>query len=102
MGSCSLQKCIPSCIFMFMGTEESASPVALQSPVRQLTQIDDMFFSEAVAASRKSPRGRIALRLHQQDDDPLQRMLNVLQPGSYVQPHRHHSTPRAESIILLT
>jgi cupin fold WbuC family metalloprotein len=28
-------------------------------------------------------------------------MLNALQPGSYVQPHRHAQPPRAETIVLL-
>lgn len=28
-------------------------------------------------------------------------MLNALQPGSYVRPHRHLSPPKAESIVLL-
>ena len=29
-------------------------------------------------------------------------MLNALQPGSYIRPHRHHTPPKAESLILLS
>jgi cupin fold WbuC family metalloprotein len=42
----------------------------------------------------------MALPLHKGPEAVLQRMLNALQPGSYVRPHRH-AAPRAESLILL-
>lgn len=38
---------------------------------------------------------------HKSCDDSLQRMLNALQPGSYIPPHRHGSPPKAESIVVL-
>jgi cupin fold WbuC family metalloprotein len=47
-----------------------------------------------------NPRKREILVLHRGDSDSLQRMLNALEPGSYIRPHRHAS-PRAESIALL-
>jgi cupin fold WbuC family metalloprotein len=40
------------------------------------------------------------LPLHAAPDDSLQRMLNALQPDSYVQPHRHDGM-KAESVIVL-
>lgn len=43
----------------------------------------------AVGRSRTSPRGRANHNLHRSLDDPVQRFLNVFQPGSYVRPHRH-------------
>jgi len=49
-----------------------------------------------------NPRKREILVLHRGDADPLQRMLNALQPGTYIRPHRHHTPPKAESLILLT
>lgn len=51
--------------------------------------------------ARANGRKREILVLHQDDAEPLQRMLNALQPGSYIRPHRHHTPPKAEALILL-
>lgn len=51
--------------------------------------------------SRDNARAREIHVLHSGDEDPLQRMLNALQPGSYVTPHRHLVPPKAESLVLL-
>jgi len=37
----------------------------------------------------RSARGRANLNLHPRLDDPVQRLFNAVQPGSYVRPHRH-------------
>ena len=54
------------------------------------------------AEAKSNPRKREILVMHRGDRDPLQRMLNAIQPGSYVRPHRHRSPPKAESLVLLT
>lgn len=41
------------------------------------------------------------LPFHTRDDEPLNRMLNAVQPGSYIRPHRHLTPPKAESIVVL-
>ena len=76
-------------------------PRALQSPKDQVTVIDDSLLERVVEASRMSPRGRIILPFHKSDDDHCHRMLNALQPGSYIRPHRHRSPPKAETILVL-
>jgi cupin fold WbuC family metalloprotein len=48
-----------------------------------------------------SPRGRTNFNLHPQLDDPVQRFLNVIEPGSYVRPHRHTNPPRWELFVIL-
>lgn len=73
---------------------------ALGFPATAVVPIDRERIDAAVAASRTHPRGRIILPLHRQEDDLLQRMLNAIQPGSYIRPHRHASA-RGESLILL-
>lgn len=52
-------------------------------------------------ASRASPRRRIIQPLHKHEAETLHRMFNVLQPDSYVRPHRHLEPPRSESWVLL-
>jgi cupin fold WbuC family metalloprotein len=54
------------------------------------------------AEAKSNPRKREILVLHRGDQDPLQRMLNALQPGSYVRPHRHRHPAKAESLVLLS
>ena len=46
-----------------------------------------------------SPRGRMNSNLHGSLDDPCHRLLNAVEPGSYIRPHRHYSDPRPETIL---
>ncbi|WP_028571933.1 WbuC family cupin fold metalloprotein [Desulfonatronum lacustre] len=39
--------------------------------------------------------------LHAGDADPLHRMLNALQPGTYARPHRHLDPPKSEGFVIL-
>ena len=51
--------------------------------------------------ARQNSRKREILALQRGNADTLQRMINAIEPGSYVQPHRHHAPPKAESLVLL-
>ncbi|MCP9927002.1 WbuC family cupin fold metalloprotein [Cyanobium sp. CH-040] len=53
-----------------------------------LKRIDQTLFDALASQSREAPRGRCNHNLHQ-ESDLVQRFLNVLQPGTYVRPHRH-------------
>ena len=55
------------------------------SPFRR---IDQQLFAEVAAEARQHPRLRLNHNFHR-EQDPVQRFLNVLQPGTYVRPHRH-------------
>jgi cupin fold WbuC family metalloprotein len=76
-------------------------PRALQSPEGRITVIDGSQLERVVEVSRKSPRGRIILPFHKTDDEKCHRMLNALQPGSYIRPHRHLRPPKTETILVL-
>jgi cupin fold WbuC family metalloprotein len=76
-------------------------PRALQAPSGELTLISDDLVRTALEHSRTSPRGRVILPFHKDASDPLHRMLNAVQPGSYIRPHRHLDPPKAEAWILL-
>jgi cupin fold WbuC family metalloprotein len=54
-----------------------------------LVRIDRILFERVAAAASRSPRLRRNHNLHA-EPDLVQRFLNVLQPGTYVRPHRHH------------
>jgi cupin fold WbuC family metalloprotein len=51
--------------------------------------------------AKQNSRKREILALQRGNEDTLQRMINAIEPGSYVQPHRHHAPPKAESVVLL-
>ena len=55
------------------------------SPFRR---IDQPLFAQVADKARKHPRLRLNHNFHR-EQDPVQRFLNVLQPGTYVRPHRH-------------
>ena len=76
-------------------------PRALNAPSEKVVIIDNKIIQKAIKSSRISPRKRIILPLHKLPSDNLHRMLNALQPLSYIQPHRHFDPPKAESIVVL-
>jgi cupin fold WbuC family metalloprotein len=75
--------------------------MALKPPVPEVNPIDTSLITSAITASRKSPRKRFILPLHKNGASSLQRMLNAIQPGSYIRPHRH-AVDRAESIMVVS
>lgn len=58
-------------------------------PLKRLTQ--DLMDAIATQA-RSNPRQRQNYNFHEHSDR-VQRFLNVLQPGTYVRPHRHQRVP---------
>ncbi|TNF55865.1 cupin fold metalloprotein, WbuC family [bacterium] len=80
---------------------EQSFPRALNPPEGAVIIVDKSIMNSAIETSRRSPRGRVILPFHRTGSDSMHRMLNALQPFSYIQPHRHHSPPKAESIIVL-
>lgn len=76
-------------------------PQAITAAKTDVTIINRMSIEEAKILSRQSARKRIILPYHKSPQDTLHRMMNVLQPGSYIRPHRHITQKKAESIIVL-
>ena len=54
----------------------------------RLQRLDQDLFDTVAAAASAAPRRRMNHNLHA-EPDLVQRFLNVLQPGTYVRPHRH-------------
>jgi cupin fold WbuC family metalloprotein len=76
-------------------------PQALPAPPGELCLITTELVQTAIEHARASPRRRVIQPFHKTADDPLHRMLNAVQPDSYVRPHRHLDPPKAEAWILL-
>ncbi len=74
---------------------------ALEAPSGELVVLSRTLVEHVTEASRSSPRRRIIQPFHKQESELLHRMLNVLQPDSYVRPHRHLEPPKSEAWVLL-
>jgi cupin fold WbuC family metalloprotein len=77
------------------------SQLATKSCHDDLMAIDKILVEAKALDARRNRRKREVHVLHSGDEDTLQRMLNAIQPGSYIRPHRHQTPPKAESIVLL-
>jgi cupin fold WbuC family metalloprotein len=80
-----------------MGTHR----LALDPPSEPLAILDDTLLESTLRYARESPRRRVIAPFHRSEADPLHRMLNAVQPDSYVRPHRHLDPPKAEAWIVL-
>jgi len=76
-------------------------PRALPPPQSPLSWLSRSVLEGALETSRVSPRGRVIQPFHKDGSATLQRMLNAVQPKSYIPPHRHLDPPKAESWIVL-
>lgn len=47
------------------------------------------------------PRRRLNHNYHEDLADPINRMLNALEPGTYIQPHKHETPDKREVFIVL-
>lgn len=57
---------------------------------------------ELVGRAEAAPRRRTNHNLHPTLDDPVQRFFNVLQPGTYLRPHRHRPPAVWEAFVVVS
>lgn len=67
-----------------------------------MIKIDQSLIADLAEKARNSDRKRINFNFHKVPGDPLQRLLNVMQPGTYLQPHKHENPDKREVFIALT
>lgn len=63
--------------------------------------IDDALLARVSAEAQDSPRLRKNFNFHHADDDAAHRLLNAIEPGSYIMPHRHLDAAKDETMIVL-
>jgi cupin fold WbuC family metalloprotein len=80
--------------------QDRERPQAPGTPGADCAYVTRDLLAGLCAEARRRPRGRINHNFHALEDT-YQRLLNVLQPGSYVQPHRHRHPAKAESFVVL-
>ncbi len=57
-----------------------------------MKQITDATLDALAGEAQALPRQRANLNLHEQLEDPIQRLAIAMEPGTYVRPHRHRHT----------
>jgi cupin fold WbuC family metalloprotein len=66
-----------------------------------ITLIDTALLDAVSAEARATPRGRKNRNFHPRDDYPGHRLLNAIEPGSYIAPHRHLDPTKDETMVVL-
>lgn len=67
--------------------------------MKRITRLD---LASLAAEAQAAPRRRKNLNLHASLDDPVQRLLNALEPGTYVRPHRHATPAKWELMTVVS
>jgi cupin fold WbuC family metalloprotein len=63
--------------------------------------INEQLLDETTEKARQSPRLRMNYNFHDRLDDPLNRLINAMEPGTYLRPHRHLNPDKDESFLIL-
>jgi len=65
-----------------------------------MNRVDLARLARLSQAARANPRLRMNENLHAMQD-PIHRLLNATEPGTYVQPHRHGTPPKVETLMVV-
>ena len=66
-----------------------------------MLKINSALLEDLTRQAKLSTRKRKNLNFHKSDSDTLQRMMNAMEPGTYVHPHKHVNPDKREVFILL-
>lgn len=63
--------------------------------------INKELLDATTAKARQNPRLRMNYNFHDRLDDPVNRLINAVEPNTYIRPHRHKNPDKDESFLLL-
>ncbi|MDR0394040.1 MAG: WbuC family cupin fold metalloprotein [Tannerella sp.] len=63
--------------------------------------IDKKLLDETTQKAKQSARLRMNYNFHESLEDPLNRLINAMEPGTYLRPHRHKNPDKNEIFLLL-
>ncbi len=69
--------------------------------IQGVTVINTALLDETSDKAKKSERLRMNHNFHASEQEPLNRLLNAVEPGTYVRPHRHLNPDKVDAIIVL-
>lgn len=76
--------------------------LALENPSGPVFELTPELREEGLRQSRTSPRRRMLMPIHRGQDDLVQRMVNFLQPGTYIRAHQHPRDWASETILVMS
>ena len=78
------------------------APGATESGHDRFAVVDAALLAAKARDAAANPRRRDMHRFHAANGENPHRMVNTIQPGSYVRPHRHLAPAKSESFVLLS
>lgn len=66
-----------------------------------MIKINENLIEKVSAIARSSIRKRTNLNFHDKSEALMQRMLNAMEPGTYIQPHKHENPDKSEAFFCL-
>lgn len=66
-----------------------------------LKLIDEVIVNDVTQTAVNSARRRSSYTMHLSNDDKIQRLVSVLEPDSYVRPHKHENPDKVEVFLIL-
>jgi cupin fold WbuC family metalloprotein len=75
--------------------------LAFQNASGKIFKTGKNMMDDGITTSRSSRRKRILLPLHRTQDAVVQRLINFLQPGTYIRPHQHPGDHQVESLVVI-
>jgi cupin fold WbuC family metalloprotein len=66
-----------------------------------MIEISERLLNALTESATRSERKRMNHNFHQPETDIVQRMLNAVEPDSYVRPHKHETPDKHEVFIIL-
>jgi cupin fold WbuC family metalloprotein len=66
-----------------------------------MIKINDDLLNQLTQKAQSSPRKRMTYNFHREASDTLQRMLNAMEPGTYIRPHKHENPDKREAFFAL-
>ena len=79
------------------GAKECTGHLSVKTPTLIDTRLIDALSGQATA----NPRRRMNLNFHAHESAPASRLLNAIEPDSYVRPHRHLDPAKGETLVVL-
>ncbi|MHB8535346.1 MAG: WbuC family cupin fold metalloprotein [Sulfuricaulis sp.] len=69
--------------------------------MKNIQIIDRRLLDEVSSQAQAATRRRRNYNFHAADDESSHRLLNAIEPDSYIQPHRHLETTKDETLIVV-
>lgn len=66
-----------------------------------MIKINDSILTETSKKAQSVARRRMNYNFHKEANDTLQRMLNAMEPDTYIQPHKHEDPDKVEVFFVL-